>query len=53
MTNEELMDKFRTLTKRLDGRRPEQISLIVSHIEDCENFAELSHLLMAEELIAT
>jgi hypothetical protein len=53
MTNEELMDKFRTLTKRLDGRRPEQISLIVSHIEDCENLAELSHLLMAEELIAT
>ena len=52
MTNEELMDKFRTLTKRLDGRRSEQIALIVSHIEDCENLAELAHLLMAEELIA-
>jgi hypothetical protein len=49
MTNEQLMDKFRTLTKTVDGRRPEQIARIVSHIEDCENLAELSHLLRVAE----
>ncbi len=47
MTSEQLMDKFRTLTKSIGDRRSEQITRIVSYIEDCENLAELSHLLTA------
>ena len=52
MTNEQLMEKFRTLTKAIDGRRSEQIARIVSHIEDCENLVELSNLLTVAELRA-
>jgi 2-methylcitrate dehydratase PrpD len=48
MTNEQLVDKFRTLTKRFGARQSEQIAKIVSHIEDCENLAELSRLLTAD-----
>ena len=52
MTNEQLMDKFRTLTKSIGDRRSEQIARIVSYIEDCENLGELSHLLTVAELSA-
>jgi 2-methylcitrate dehydratase PrpD len=52
MTDDELMDKFSTLTRRVDGRRSEQIAEIVSHIEDCDNLAGLSHLVATDELSA-
>ena len=48
MTDEQLMDKFRTLTKRLDSPRAEQIVKIVSRIDDCENLNDLSQLLTVE-----
>jgi 2-methylcitrate dehydratase PrpD len=50
MTNEQFMGKFRTLTMRIDGRRAEQIARIASHIDDCEDLVELSHLLTVSEL---
>jgi hypothetical protein len=43
------MEKFRTLTKRIGGRKSGRIAQIVSHIEDCENMAELSQLLTVDE----
>jgi 2-methylcitrate dehydratase PrpD len=49
MTSEDLMEKFRTLTERLGARRSGQIAEVVSHIEDCENLAELSQLLTTDE----
>ena len=50
MTGEQLMEKFRTLTERMGARRSGQIAEVVSHIEDCENLAELSQLLTIDEL---
>jgi 2-methylcitrate dehydratase PrpD len=49
MTEEQLNEKFCTLTERVGGRRSGQIADLVSHIEDCENLAELSHLLTIDE----
>jgi 2-methylcitrate dehydratase PrpD len=49
MTGEELKEKYRTLTERTGARRSGQIAEIVSHIEDCENLAELSRLLTIDE----
>ena len=49
MMGEQLREKFRTLAERMGARRSEQIGAIVSHIEDCKNLAELSHLLTIEE----
>ena len=43
------MDKFLTLTKGIGGRRAKEIALIVSHIEDCDNMAELSRLLTIDD----
>jgi hypothetical protein len=48
MPAEQLMAKFRTLTKQIDGRQSGQIAEIVSHIEDCENLTELSGLLTVD-----
>ncbi len=45
MTVEQLMEKFRTLTKGIESRRAEQVVEIVSHIEDCNDLATLSRLL--------
>lgn len=49
MTREQLMDKFSTLTKGLDGRRAKRIAQVASQIEDCDNMAELSQLLTVDE----
>jgi 2-methylcitrate dehydratase PrpD len=49
MTREQLMDKFLTLTKGIDRGHAEQIAAIVSHIEDCNNLAELSQLLAGRQ----
>jgi 2-methylcitrate dehydratase PrpD len=49
MTDDQLMEKFRTLTERMGTRRSGQIAEIVSRIEDCENLAELSQLLTTDE----
>ena len=52
MTEAQLVEKFNALTKKIGGRRSEQIAKVVSHIEDCEDLAELSRLLTTDELRA-
>ena len=49
MTGEQLNEKFKALTGRMDARRNGQIAELVSRIEDCENLAELSQLLTVDE----
>ncbi len=45
MSVEQLMDKFRSLTKGIQRRGLEQIVETVFHIEDCKNLAAFSRLL--------
>ena len=49
MTDEQLNEKFHTLTERIGAMRSGQIAKVVSHIEDCENLAELSQWLTVDE----
>ncbi len=48
MSSEELVNKFRTLSKGIGDQRIEKIIEIVSHIEDRETLTELSVLLAAD-----
>ena len=49
MARDQLMDKFLTLTKGVSGRRAKEIAVLVSHIEHCDNTAELSRLLTVDD----
>jgi 2-methylcitrate dehydratase PrpD len=48
MTSEQLMEKFRALTKGIASRQSERIAEIVSQLEKLETLAELSSLLTAD-----